>query len=189
MGVPLAAAPLAYALLVIIPALSLYGLMRDQSFVESGLFHMRAVTERGEWYRMVTPAFLHADLGHLVVNMITFFFFGPVVEAIFGTFGFFVIFFGSQLGAQAFTYWRKRNDLDYRALGASGAVSGILFAFCTVAPMEMLYLFFAIPIPAFLFAIGYVAYSSFAMNGPGRVAHEAHLGGAVAGAVLALLLG
>ena len=70
MGVPLAAAPLAYALLVIIPALSLYGLMRDQSFVESGLFHMRAVTERGEWYRMVTPAFLHADLGHLVVNMI-----------------------------------------------------------------------------------------------------------------------
>ncbi|MEM9421064.1 MAG: rhomboid family intramembrane serine protease [Pseudomonadota bacterium] len=189
MDVPLAAAPLAYALLVIIPGLSLYGLLRDQDFIESGLFHVRSVQEQHEWHRFVTPAFLHADISHLLMNMLTFFFFAPTVEAMFGTGGFAVLFFGSQLGAQLFTYMRKKKEPEYRALGASGAVSGILFAFCAIAPMADIYIFFSLPIPAFMFALGYVAYSSFAMDGPGRVAHEAHLGGAVTGALLALLLG
>lgn len=187
MAVPLAEAPLAYALMLIIPMISLYGL-KDQSFAESGLFHVHAVKQERQYYRLVTPAFLHADLLHLLVNMLTFFFFAPFVEVIYGTAGLAILFLGAQLGAQGYTLLRRQQEPDYRALGASGAVSGILLAFCVFAPMERLYLLGLIPMPAFLFAILYIGYTSYAMGGPGRVAHEAHLGGAVAGVVIALIL-
>ena len=188
MDVPIQAAPLAYTLLAVTTLASLYGLLMDQDFVRAGVFETRGV-KRGEWYRFVTPAFLHADLGHLLVNMLTLFFFGPAVEALYGTAGFAVIYLGSQLAAQGYTYARKKHDDAYTALGASGAVSGVVLAFCVLRPMQPLYLFFAIPMPAVVFGLGYIAYSTFAMGGQGRVAHEAHLGGAVGGAVLGLLLG
>jgi membrane associated rhomboid family serine protease len=188
MGIPVSAAPLAYVLLLLITAASLYAL-RDHEFLKGGLFEIRAVRQRQEWYRLITPAFLHGDGGHLLVNMLTFFFFGPAVEVMYGTGGLAILFFGSQLGAQLFTLWRKRTEPDYKSLGASGAVSGIVLAFCVVRPFDMLYLLFAIPIPAILFAVFYIAYSTWAMAGTrGRIAHEAHLGGALAGIVLAFLL-
>lgn len=188
MGVPVADAPVAYALLLIISACSLYGLFADRSFVTSGMFDLSAVRRGGQWWRVVTSAFLHADLTHLLVNSLTFYFFGPVVEAIYGTESFLLIFFGSQLGAMALTMYAKRADANYRSLGASGAVSGVLLAFCIFAPFQYLYLFFAIPIPAIVFAAGYIGFSAFAMGGPGRISHEAHLGGAIVGAALGLLL-
>ncbi len=187
MGIGPEAAPLAWTLLLVTTLTSLYGLMVDQSFIRGGIFNVGAV-RRGQWYRMVTPAFLHADLGHLLVNMLTLYFFGPAVEVIYGTSGLALLYLGSQLAAQGYTLSRKGKDPDYNALGASGAVSGIVLAFCIYAPLANLYLFFAIPVPAFLFGAGYIAYSSFAMGGKGRVAHEAHLGGAIGGAILALLL-
>nr|WP_281373804.1 rhomboid family intramembrane serine protease [Parvularcula dongshanensis] len=159
----------------------------DRSFVSGGIFNVGAV-RGGQWYRMVTPAFLHADIGHLLVNMLTLYFFGPAVEVVYGTSGLAIIYLGSQLAAQGYTLYRKRDDASYNALGASGAVSGVVLAFCVFAPLAKLYLFFAIPVPAFAFGLGYVAYSSFAMSGKGRIAHEAHLGGAIGGAVLAILL-
>ena len=186
-GPDLAQTPLAYTLLIVTTLASLYALLVDESFGEAGLFSVGGV-KTGQWWRMVTPAFLHADLGHLLVNMVTLYFFGPAVEMFFGSAGLLVIYFGSQLAAQGYTLWRKRQDLTYQALGASGAVSGVVLAFCTVAPLAKLYLFFAIPIPAFVFAIGYLAYSTLAMGSGGRVAHEAHLGGAVGGLILAILL-
>ncbi len=155
--------------------------------MRGGVFHTGAV-RAGQWHRFVTPAFLHADLGHLLVNMLTLYFFGPAVETIYGTGGLLAIYLGSQLAAQGYAYWRKREEPGYTALGASGAVSGVVLAFCVFAPLAKLYLFFAIPLPAIVFGIGYIAYSSFAMGGKGRIAHEAHLGGAIGGAALALLL-
>lgn len=187
MGIGPEAAPLAYTLLLVTTLASLYGLLVDQTFVRAGVFHTGAVRS-GQWHRMVTPAFLHADLGHLLVNMLTLYFFGPAVEVVYGTAGLAVIYLGSQLAAQAYTLYRKRDEADYTALGASGAVSGVVLAFCVFAPFEMLYLFFAIPVPAIVFGAGYVAYSSLAMGGKGRIAHEAHLGGAIGGAILAFLL-
>ena len=188
MGIGPEAAPLAYTLLIVTTLASLYGLMMDRGFVAQGVFNVGAV-RAGQYHRMVTPAFLHADLGHLLVNMLTLYFFGPAVEVMYGTMGLLVIYMGSQLTAQAYTLYRKRGEPDYNALGASGAVSGVVLAFCIREPNAMLYLFFAIPMPAWVFGAGYIAYSSFAMGGKGRIAHEAHLGGAVGGAVLALLLG
>ena len=187
MGIGPEAAPLAYTLLVVTVLASLYALS-DRSFAEAGVFNVGAVRGR-QYHRMITPAFLHGDLGHLLVNMLTLFFFGPAVEVMYGTLGFAVLYLGSQLAAQGYTLWRKADDPAYTALGASGAVSGVVLAFCVVEPNAMLYLFFAIPMPAWVFGVGYVAYSSFAMGGKGRIAHEAHLGGAVGGAVLASLLG
>ena len=183
----LAQTPLAYTLLIVTTLSSLYALFVDESFGRGGLFAVGAVRS-GQAYRMLTPAFLHADLGHLLVNMITLYFFGPAVELYYGTAGLFVIYVGSQLAAQGYTLWRKWDDLTYQALGASGAVSGVLMAFCLVKPTALLYLFFAIPIPAFVFAIGYLAYSTLAMGSGGRVAHEAHLGGAVGGLLLGIVL-
>ena len=183
----LAQTPLAYTLLIVTTIASLYALLVDKDFARGGVFSVGGVRS-GQWWRMITPAFLHADLGHLLVNMITLYFFGPAVEMFFGTAGLLVIYLGSQLAAQGYTLSRKRDDLTYQALGASGAVSGVVLAFCTVAPTTLLYLFFAIPIPAFVFAIGYVAYSTLAMGSGGRIAHEAHLGGAIGGLILALLL-
>ena len=183
----LAQTPLAYTLLIVTTLASLYALLMDESFGRGGLFAVGAVRS-GQLYRMVTPAFLHADLGHLMVNMLTLYFFAPAVELAYGTAGLFVIYLGSQLAAQGYTLWRKWDELTYQALGASGAVSGVLLAFCLVDPTRLLYLFFAIPIPAFVFAIGYLAYSTLAMGSGGRVAHEAHLGGAVGGLILGFLL-
>lgn len=183
----LADTPLAYTLLAVTTLVSLYALMVDEGFGRDGLFAVGPV-RAGQAHRMVTPAFLHADLGHLFVNMLTLFFFGSSVELFYGTAGLLVIYLGSQLAAQGYTLWRKWDDLQYQAVGASGAVSGVVIAFCVEEPMRPLYLFFAIPMPAFVFAIGYIAYSTLAMGSGGRVAHEAHLGGALGGLALALLL-
>lgn len=188
MDIAIAEAPLAYMLLLIIPAVSLYALFMDPDFAEANLFDMGAVVQGKQYHRLITSAFLHGDLGHLLVNMLTFFFFAPLVEVIYGTGGLALILLISQIGAEGLTLLTKRGDMSYRALGASGAISGVLFAFCVFAPMELIYVFFAIPMPAIVFAVLYVAYSTFAMGGPGRVAHEAHLGGALGGAALALLL-
>ena len=188
MGIGPEAAPLAYTLLIVTTLASLYGLTMDRAFVSGGVFNVGAV-RAGQYHRMITPAFLHADLGHLLVNMLTLFFFGPAVEVMYGTGGLLVIYLGSQLAAQGYTLSRKLGEPDYTALGASGAVSGVVLAFCIREPNHLLYLFFAIPMPAWVFGVGYVAYSSFAMGGKGRIAHEAHLGGAIGGAALGLLLG
>lgn len=188
MSVPISIAPISYVLLLIIPAISLYALFVDQKFGQAYMFHMESVVRRKQYHRLITSAFLHGDVGHLLVNMITFFFFGPIVEAIFGTVGFLIIFLGAQLGAEGLTILTKHKNLNYRAVGASGAISGMLLAFCVYAPLEKVYVFFAIPMPAIVFAGLYLGYSTLAMGGHGRVAHEAHLGGAIAGAAIAFFL-
>lgn len=185
---PFIDAPLAYALLVTISAASLYGLLMDSAFILSGLFDLNAVRRGRQYYRMITSAFLHGSVGHLLVNMITFFFFGPVTEYVFGTERFFLIFFGSQLGAMAFTMYRKKDQEGYQALGASGAIAGVLTAFCVVRPFVTIYLFGIIPMPAIALAVMFIAYSTFAMRGVGMISHEAHLGGAITGGVIGLLM-
>lgn len=127
--------------------------------------------------------------------MITLYFFGPVLEIILGPTDFLLIYFGSLVVAHLFLYGKYKDDPEYAAVGASGAISGVIFGFCLFFPFEKIYLFLIpIGIPAFLFAVGFAAYSYHASNQPpgkgifGRIAHEAHLGGAVGGLVLTVLL-
>ncbi len=180
-------APLAFILLAINVIASVFA-FSNKEFLEVNIFHMGAVLRRKEYYRIITSCFLHGDPMHLLFNMVTLFFFGPALEHLMGTGNFAVLYFGSQLGAEAVTIWFKRRNLDYRSLGASGAVSGVVVGFSLYAPFSLLYIFGLIPIPAILFAALFILYSIFAMGGRGRIAHEAHLGGAVFGGILFAIL-
>ena len=184
--------PVTLILLLVNVLVSGYALLQDDSLIDRLGFRPVRIREQGEWYRFITAGFVHAGMAHLAFNLITLYFFGPLLEMVLGPLNFIVLYFGSELAAHALTYWFHRGNEDYNAVGASGAISGIVFAFCLFAPFEKLYLFFAVPIPAILFAIGFVAVSIYAMNKTrgrmGGIAHEAHLGGALGGVVLTILL-
>ena len=148
------------------------------------------LVRQGQWWRFLTAGFAHVGFAHLLFNMFTLFFFGPVIEAALGPVRYVVVYLGSDLAANALTYWRHKDDPGYSAVGASGAVSGVLFAFCLFFPWEKIYLFLIpIGIPAVVFAFLYIGLSVYAAGqGGGRVAHEAHIGGAVGGLALTILL-
>ena len=184
----LLATPVTAFFLVINVLVGAYSLLVAPDLIGRWAFRPAAV-RKGEWERWLTAGFVHTGLAHLAFNMITLFYFGPLIEGVLGWWRFLIVYVGSELAANALTYWRHRDDPAYSAVGASGAISGVLFAFVLFAPWEKLYVFFAIPMPAIVFAGLYVAFSVYASNQQvGRVAHEAHLGGALGGIVLTLLL-
>lgn len=130
--------------------------------------------------------FSHADLGHLFFNMLTLFFFGPIVERHLG-YHFLTVYFAAGALANLAVFLIRRGNPDYKVLGASGAVTGILFAAIVLQPeMSVSLLILPIPVPAPLFAVLYVALSTFLMSrgDVGNVSHEAHVGGALTGLLL-----
>jgi len=139
---------------------------------------------------MILSQFSHADLGHLIFNMLALYFFAPVVEHFLGVGGLLAIYALSGVAATFLTLIVHKNDARYRALGASGSISGVIFASIVLYPGMNLYLFFVpIPIPGPVFAVGYIAYSVvMARRQFGNIGHEAHIGGAVAGFLLAGML-
>lgn len=141
-----------------------------------------AVTRRGELHRLVTYGFIHADGMHLLFNMVTLYFFGGAVERIyareFGNLGFVAFYLGALLVSILPSYLQHRDDRAYRSLGASGAVSAVLFAFIVVQPWATIYVF-VVPMPALLYAVLFVAYSIWMdRRGGDNVNHSAHLWGA-----------
>lgn len=167
-----------------------YTLLARPDLIDRWSFRPYRVAHDGEWARWLTAGFVHVGLGHLAFNMITLWSLGPPVEAALGSVRFLAVYLVAEVVANALTFWRYRADPSYSAVGASGAISGVVFAFCLLYPLEKLYLFFVpVGIPAVLFGALYVALSIYAANaGGGRVAHEAHLGGALGGVVTALVL-
>lgn len=161
----------------------------NSDFYEQNLFRVGNVVKGNEWHRTLTSGFLHTGTTHLLVNMLTLFFFGPTLEEILGPTGYVIVYFGSLIGASAWMLMEKRGDLGYSAVGASGAVSGVILAYCLFFPFNMLYLFFAIPMPAIVFGVGFIALSWFlSQREGGMIAHGAHLGGALAGLALTVLV-
>ena len=152
-----------------------------------------AVTRDRDVHRLATYGLVHADGAHLLFNMITLYFFGTAMERFFdrelGSLGF-LFFYVTALVASALPSWyQHRHDPEYRTLGASGAVSAVLFAFILIDPWAKLYLYFAVPIPALVFAVVYTAYSVY-MNhrGGDRINHNAHLAGAAYGVLFTLVV-
>lgn len=188
------AAPLTFLLLIANVLLSGYALLGDNSLFERLAFRPTKVLRAKEYHRLLTAGFIHVGLGHLAFNMITLYFFGPLLEQILGPFRFLLLYFGSELAAHGLSLWFNRNRDGYSAVGASGAISGVVFAFCLFYPFEQICLFFALCLPAWLFAIVYLAGSVYAMRQSqaqgalGGIAHEAHLGGALGGLLLTVLL-
>jgi len=174
--------------LIAITVLFSYKGFNDLAFFRKYEFHIGSI-RAGEQIRMISSAFLHADLGHLFFNMLTLYFFAPVVFDYLGDFSFVLIYFGSLIFGSLLTLMMHKDDYSYRAIGASGAVTGILYSAILLQPEMSLYLFFIpIPIPAYLFGIGYLLYSIYGMKAKNdNIGHTAHFGGAIGGYVITIL--
>lgn len=171
--------------IVIIAACGLvsYKGFQDRAFFDKYKFNIAGI-KNGEQLRFLTSGFLHADFQHFLFNMITLYFFaGPVVFEL-GDVGFLVVYFASLLGGGLLSYVFHKDEYHYSAIGASGAVSGIIYAAILLDPRIYIYGF----IPGYVFAIGYLAYSIYGMKSKtDNIGHDAHFGGAVAGYVVTIL--
>lgn len=159
-------------------------------------FNAAKIIHEKEYYRLVSHAFIHANWTHLLVNMFVLYFFGRNIEAYFGYyFGnraiayFLLLYFGGILASNIWSLIKQQNNYYYNAVGASGAVSAVLFAAIFFNPWEKLYLFAIVPVPGILFAVGYLFYSyQKGKKGNDNVAHDAHFLGAVFGFIFPILL-
>ena len=161
----------------------------DYAFFEKFKFQVSRILN-GEKIRMISSGFLHVDWLHLGFNMYALYLFGDIVDARLGTLGFLVIYFGSLLAGSFYSLTYHKKEPYYSAVGASGAVSGIVYSSILLYPSMELYLFFIpIPIPGYIFGVGYLLYSIYGMKKQlGIIGHSAHLGGAIGGFTITLLL-
>lgn len=151
-----------------------------------------AISKKHEYHRLVTYGLVHADFGHLLFNMVTLFFFGRIMENFFsarlGPFGFVLFYIGGLVVSILPSYLKNRDNLQYRSLGASGAVSAVLFAFILLAPWQLI-IVLVVPLPAIVYAVAYTAYSIYMdRRGGGYVNHSAHLWGGAYGVVVTVLV-
>jgi len=162
---------------------------QDLSFKKKYLFEVDKILVGKEWIRMVSSGFLHGGWWHFLINMYCLYTFAPIFDRIGVPVAYFlVIYFGSLIGGNALALYVHRNHGNYSALGASGAVSGVIFAYIAINPYGLIYLFFIIPIWSWLAGILFVAYSIYGIKSQSdNIGHEAHLGGAIIGLFLFLL--
>jgi len=174
--------------------ISIYAFSNQNTF-ERLCFMPEKVWYYKDWIRILSSGFLHANWNHLLFNMLTLYFFGQGVENYFmmlygnaGHIVFVIFYFAAIVVANLPDLYVEKDNHNYRAVGASGAVSAILFAYILFNPTAVLLIQFFIPCPAALFGIGYLAYSFYmAKRGMDNIGHLAHFGGAIFGFVFPLL--
>jgi len=173
--------------IIVVNVLISYKGFNDFSFFRKYEFHVGSIRS-GEQIRMLSSGFLHADMTHLIFNMLTLWFFAPVVISFLGAISFMLVYFGSLIFGSLLTMVFHKNDYGYRAVGASGAVTGVLYSAILLQPDMMLGIFFVIPMPAYIFGILYLLYSIYGMKAKNdNIGHTAHFGGAVGGYLITLL--
>jgi membrane associated rhomboid family serine protease len=172
--------PASMLILGAIVVMSALALWVAPGILERNLLRPYWLLRRRQYDTIVTSGFIHGDFGHLLFNSLTFFFFAPALEHRIGTPRFVALYFIGLVLSSLGTVYKQRNNPDYAALGASGAILAVLFAYIVYYPKQMLYL----PIPAVLFAFGYLAYSWWASrNRRDNINHDAHLDGAITGLI------
>lgn len=159
----------------------------DQSFFNKYKFNIAEI-KKGSKFQILTSGFLHVDTGHLFVNMLTLYFFANVLIYNLGAIAFLIIYLGSLLLGNLLSYFFHKNDYNYTAVGASGAVMGVLYSAILLQPDMTLGLFFVIPVPAYVFGIGYLLYTIYGMKRrTDNIGHDAHFGGATGGYLITML--
>ena len=164
----------------------------NRALLERLILWPPAINRHKQYDRLLTHGFIHADTTHLLFNMITLFFFGRAIEPVFveriGVVGYAAFYLSAIVIAIMPTYLRHANDSRYRSLGASGAVSAVLFSFVLFAPWSLIVVFF-IPVPAIVYAVLYIGYSIWMdRRGTDNVNHSAHLWGAVYGMLFTVMM-
>jgi membrane associated rhomboid family serine protease len=162
---------------------SLLGLYAAPGLIGLAAFRPYTLFRNAQYWRLVSSGFVHANLSHLLFNLLTFYFFAFRLERRIGTVAFVALYGLGLLLGNLSTYVRHRNEPDYVTVGASGAVSAVLFASIVYFPTMRLYIFpLPVPIPALIFAVLYLGYSYYQSRQSGdRVNHDAHIGGALTG--------
>lgn len=172
-----------------------YLAFNNPTLFEKLTFYPYKINHNKEWIRWVGHGFIHADYMHLIVNMLTLYFFMDALSVVFEhiagpyyiVYG--VLFYLSAIVCSSvFAYFKHKEDWNYRAIGASGAVSAFLFSFIVFAPTESIYLYFAIKMPAWLFGILYLAYEYYmGKKQNDSIGHDAHFFGAVYGVIFTII--
>jgi membrane associated rhomboid family serine protease len=186
-------------IVIITVAISMLAFRRRELFYRLDLSPYRLVQEK-EYYRIFTSAFLHADYIHLGINMLVLYSFGTGIERIFaeleeqgvifsGPFFYLLLYVSSIALSSVTTVTRYRNTPEYSSIGASGAVSAVLFTYIFFAPLQKIYFYAVLPIPGILFGVLYLGYSSYmGRRNSDNINHAAHFWGAVVGFLFPLLL-
>ena len=179
----------ALLLLIAFNVLMSYKGFSNIGFFERHKFSISALNQK-QYFRLVSSGFLHVDSAHLVFNMFALYMFGDYVIQNTGVYLFVLIYMFSLLAGNIFTYINHKDELNYSAVGASGAVSGIVYSSILFFPeMQLVLIFFPIPIPGNVFGILYLLYTLFGMKSRrDKIGHTAHFGGAVSGFAITLLI-
>lgn len=183
-------------ILIIVTVIISFMAFSNRALTSKLIFNPYMIQEHRQWYRFITSGFIHADPVHLFVNMFVLYSFGGVVEQYFNIyFGdrayyyLFLLYFGGMAVSVLPTFKKNKFNPAYNALGASGAVAAIVFSFILFEPLQKIYLFAMIPVPAILFGVLYVVYCQYMdKRGGDNINHSAHLWGSVFGFVFTVLL-
>ena len=179
--------------LIAVTALVSWLAFKDRRLADRLILWPPAISKRREYWRLASYGFLHADLPHLLFNMVTLFFFGRLIEQVMqqltGSMLTYPLFYLAALVVSILpSYLKNQGNPNYFSLGASGAVSAVLFAFILISPWSLIFVVF-IPAPAILYAVFYVGYSIWMdRKGGDRINHSAHLAGAAFGVMFMLAM-
>lgn len=175
-------------LLIVANVLISYRGFNNKAFYEKYKFEVDDILLRKEYLRMLTSGFLHVNWMHLIFNMFSLFAFSSTLETYQGISNFCVIYFASLIGGNLLMLLLHRKNGDFSAVGASGAISGVIFATIALFPGMHVGLFFLF-IPGWLFGVIYIGLSMYGIrSNRDNIGHEAHLGGALIGMAMAVLI-
>lgn len=181
---------IASLIIIICNFLFSYRGFKNIGFYEQYVFEVDKVLIHKEYIRLVSSGFLHVSWFHLIFNMISLYVFSSIIENALGIFLFLLIYFGGLIGGNLLSLFFHKNEGDYRAVGASGAVNAIIFAAIILFPqLKVGFFILPISIPGWIYGFIYMLYTIYGIRARyGNIGHDAHLGGALTGILIALLV-